>query len=55
MTRQELLKSYSNKLDALDKLRGTDAWDSAQNSFWYKIYQRYCEIQKEIWKEQSNA
>jgi len=44
----EVIKSYQEKLEALDKLRGTGYWDFHYECLWHAFYKRLQELKSEI-------
>lgn len=45
-------KTVKERLDELDKLRGTGAWDSHQNNLWHTLYKLYLKQESERFAKQ---
>jgi hypothetical protein len=43
-------KTLKERLEELDKLRGTDCWDSHQNNLWHALYKLYLKEQSDRWQ-----
>jgi len=46
--KERRLKALNNRMEEIDKLRGTGYWDSHYDNLWHSLYKRYLELKEEL-------